>query len=159
MSNLCKVGINKFVILSFWYNMQALYIVTKNNVTGTTQSYPIKLLMKKFFLNSKVLLGLHLIRAGWTLLFVEGLVRYWYLQMKEIIFALASSSTMFCSVLFQSFALRMVVIGGVSMNAFRWLASKYFCPLFLLVSAGTSSVKVSKCNPNGTLIFSFFCSC
>ncbi len=112
--------------------------------------------MKIFFLNSEVLLGQYLIRAGWTLLFVEGLVQYWYLQMKEIIFMLASSLTMFRSVLFQSFALRMVVIGGVSMNAFRWLASKYFCPLFLLVSAGTLSLKVLKCNPNGTLIFPFF---
>ncbi len=41
MSNLCKVAINKFVVLLFWYNMQALNIVTKNIVTGTTQSYPI----------------------------------------------------------------------------------------------------------------------
>ncbi len=61
--------------------MQALYIVTKNIVTGTTQSYPIKLLMKIFFLKSEGLLGQYLIRAGETLLFVEGLVQYWYLQM------------------------------------------------------------------------------
>ncbi len=45
--NLCNVGINKFVVLSFWYNMQALYMETKKIVTGTTQSFPNKELMKK----------------------------------------------------------------------------------------------------------------
>jgi hypothetical protein len=29
ISNLCNVGINKFVVLSFWYDMQALYMETK----------------------------------------------------------------------------------------------------------------------------------
>ncbi len=56
--NLCNVGINKFVALSFWYNMQALYMETKKIVTGTTQSFPDKETMKKSFMNSALLLGL-----------------------------------------------------------------------------------------------------
>jgi hypothetical protein len=58
ISNLCNVGINKYVVLSFWYNMQALYMETKKIVTGTTRSFPDKELMKKSLLNFALLLGL-----------------------------------------------------------------------------------------------------